>query len=97
MWLVTLGTAPGALERFAPSVSLHPPGAGQLEALIGVHERSLRDRYATRKLYDLLAGWRPPRRSPAWDRQTTVTAQLNELHPKTRPVRPVPVIRRRVA
>jgi hypothetical protein len=49
---------------------------------VSVHQRSPWDRYAARKLYDLLAGWRPPRRSPAWDRQTTVTAQLDELHPR---------------
>lgn len=49
---------------------------------VAVHERSVWDRSAARKLYDLLAGWRPPRRSPAWDRQTTVTAALEELHPK---------------
>jgi hypothetical protein len=49
---------------------------------VAVHERSPWDRYAARKLYDLLAGGRPPRRSAASDRQTTVTAQLNELHPK---------------
>lgn len=53
---------------------------------MAVHERSVWDRTATRKLYDLLAGWRPPRRSPAWDRQTTVTAALDELHPKARVV-----------
>lgn len=50
---------------------------------MAVHERWPGDRYATRKLYDLLAGWRPPRRSPAGERQTAVTAQLDELHPKT--------------
>jgi hypothetical protein len=56
---------------------------------MAVHERSPWDRYAARKLYDLLAGWRPPRRSPAWDRQTTVTAALDELHPRRKTPTPV--------
>lgn len=50
--------------------------------LVAVHVRSVWDRYATRRLHDLLAERRWPRRSPQWDRQTTVTAQLNRLHPK---------------
>lgn len=77
---------PGRIERSAPPrlQGLHPRGPVNSEALIrlAVHERWTGDRYATRKLYDLLAGWRPPRRSAAGDRQTAVTAQLDELHPK---------------
>jgi hypothetical protein len=53
---------------------------------VAVHERKPTDRYATRKLHDLLADCRWPRRSDQWERQTTVTAQLNELHPKKLPV-----------
>jgi hypothetical protein len=53
---------------------------------VAVHERSVWDRSATRKLYDLLAGWRPPRHSAQSDRQTTVTAALDELHPQARVV-----------
>lgn len=51
---------------------------------VAVHERSARDRYAARRLYALLAGWRPPRESPEQDRQSTVTAKLDELHPRLR-------------
>ena len=54
---------------------------------VAVHERSVWDRYATRRLYELLAEWRPARGSAAWHRQTTVTAQLDELHPRPQVVR----------
>ena len=64
---------------------------------MAVHARSVWDRYSARRLHDLLAGWRPARRSPAWDRQTTITAALNEVHPRPRLTRSVPVVRRRAA
>lgn len=51
---------------------------------MAVHERSVRDRYAARRLYALLAEWRPPRESPEEDLQAMVTAQLDELHPQPR-------------
>jgi hypothetical protein len=77
--------APG---RVAGLYLLWPPAAPGafrvVEAAVSVHGRSVRDRYAARRLYALLAGWRPPRESPEQDRQSTVTAQLDELHPRLR-------------
>lgn len=65
---------------------------------MAVHERSTLDPYPARRLHDLLAGWPPRRRSPQCDRQSKVTAQLNELHPKNRSLlRAGLVIRRRAA
>lgn len=102
-WLVTLGTAPGGVERFA-LLGLHCTPRGPVNwrrRLVAVHARSVWDRYAARSLHDLLAGWRPRRRSPAAGRQATVTAALAELHPKQRTLkhhRPRLIeIRRRVA
>jgi hypothetical protein len=77
---------PRACRGLWPSlVDPAAPGAFRVvEAAVSVHGRSVRDRYAARRLYALLAGWRPPRESPEQDRQSTVTAQLDELHPRLR-------------
>lgn len=46
---------------------------------MSVHSRSVTDRPKTSHLYELLANWPPPRRSDAVDRQSQVTAYLDEL------------------
>jgi hypothetical protein len=85
------GAPPGVSRVLAPRFGPRPPGAFRcgkgLWVAVAVHERSVWDRYATRRLYELLAEWRPARGSEAWRRQTMVTAALDELHPQARVVR----------
>lgn len=59
---------------------------------MGVHgPMSVWDRPRIKRLYDLLADGRPPRGSDAADRQSEVTAHLNELHEALVPRQQQPV------
>lgn len=67
---------------------------------MSVHSRSVWDRRATRHLYELLAPLAPPRGSDTADRQSKVTAWLDELY-QASPARTLPpgltIVPRRVA
>lgn len=89
-WFTVLPAPPGVSRIFPPQGTSCGPGASSTSkgvAGVAVHERGGRDRYATQRLYALLAQWRPARGSEPWRRQTAVTAQLDELYPRRRVAR----------
>jgi hypothetical protein len=86
-WFTVLLAPPGVSRVQSLPVLICGPGGlprRRVGAGVAVHERSVWDRYATRRLYALLVEWRPPKESPEEDLQAMVTAQLDELHPQPR-------------
>ncbi len=82
--------APGCVAGLGLPWSPAAPGAFPVRkgwVGVAVHERSVWDRYATRRLYTLLAEGRPARGSEPWRRQTAITAQLDKWYPQRRVAR----------